>query len=159
MPSGVKFDDTLGIYVNIDSQTEVVRKTVTFLGTANVGAIGDVPLFTVTGEILIVALVPKCTTNLVENGATVTMSLGITTGVALFIAATEPEDIDADDIWTAVAPTLSGIALPAALKDVVVAGDVNDILATIANDTITGGVLEFTLLWRPLSADGAVVAA
>ncbi len=159
MPSGVKFDDTLGIYVNIDSQTEVVRKTVTFTGASNLGAIGDVDLFTVTGEIMVVALIPKCTSNLVENGSSTLMSLGITTGVALFIAATEPEDINANYIWTAVAPTLSGIALPAALKDIVVAGDVNDILATIVGDTITGGVLECTLLWRPVSTDGAVVAA
>lgn len=137
----------------------VERKTVTFTGASDKGAIGDVALYTVTGEILVVALIPKCTTDLVENGATATMSLGVTTEVALFIAATEPEDIDEDDIWTAVAPTKSSIALPAALKDIVVGGDADAILATVANDTITGGVLEFTLLWRAISADGAVAAA
>lgn len=136
-----------------------VQKTVTFDGASTTGAVGDVPLFTVTGDVWVVALIPICSTDLVENGATATMSLGVTTAVALFIAATEPEDIDEDDVWTAVAPAASSIALPAALKDIIVAGGADDILATIANDTVTGGVVTFTLFWRPISADGAVVAA
>lgn len=136
-----------------------VRKTVTFTGAANLGAIGDVPLFTVTGDILVVSLVPVCTTNLVENSATALMSLGVTDSVALFIVATEPEDIDDDDIWTDIAPASTAVALPALLKDILVNGDANDILATITNDTITAGVMDFNLRWTPISADGLVVAA
>lgn len=147
----------LQLGIDADSSREI--KSVTFTGASGVGATGDVPLFTVTGDILVVSLIPVCSTNLTENGATALMSLGVTDIVALFIANTEPEDIDADDVWTAVAPATTAVALPALLSNIIVNGDANDILATISNDTITAGVLNFYLSWRPLSSDGLVVPA
>lgn len=148
-----------GIIFDMGGAGIPIRKTVTFTGAANLGAVGDVPLFTVTGTILVVSLIPICTTDLVENGATAAMSLGVTDIVALFIAATEPEDIDEDDVWDAVAPATTAVALPAALKDIIVVGAANDILATVANDTITGGVLVFNLRYIAISDGATVVAA
>ncbi len=134
-----------------------MRKAITFTGAANLGAVGAAPLFTVTGEVMIAFIVPFCTVNLVENGATTTMALGITGNTALFIAASEPEDIDADEFWQAAAPAdVGGVALVAALQDILVSAD---ILLTVANDTVTGGTLEVTVYWWPLSDDGSVVAA
>jgi hypothetical protein len=134
-----------------------VRKTITFTGAANLGAVGAAPLFTVTGEVMVAFIVPFCTTDLVENGATTTMALGVTGNTALFIAASEPEDIDANEFWQALAPAdVGGVALLAALQDILVSAN---ILLTIANDTVTGGVLELTCYWWPLSDDGSVVAA
>ena len=138
---------------------QITRKTITFTGAAGLGAVGDVDLFTVTGEILVVAIIPFCTTNLVENGATTLISLGTTSIVAQFIAVSEPEDIDANEFWTAAAPVAGSLALPALLQDTLIPGAVDDILITVTTDTVTGGVLEVTLQWRPISADGAVVAA
>ncbi|KKM08108.1 hypothetical protein LCGC14_1727210 [marine sediment metagenome] len=148
-----------GIIFDMGGAGIPVRKTVTFTGATSLGAIGDVPLFTVTGTILVVSLIPICTTDLVENSAATLMSLGVTDIVALFIAATEPEDIDEDDVWDAVAPATTAVALPALLKDIIVVGAANDILATVAGDTVTGGVLQFNLRYIAISDGATVVAA
>lgn len=148
-----------GIIFDMGGAGIPVRKTVTFTGAANLGAIGDVPLFTVTGDILVVSLIPICTADLVENSVSTLMSLGVTDIVALFIAATEPKDIDEDDVWDAVAPATTAVAIPALLKDIIVVGDANNILATITNDTITDGVLEFNLRYLAISDGATVVAA
>ena len=134
-------------------------KIVTFDATAGTGAVGDVPLFTVTGDILVVSFVPVCTTIMAENGATTVISLGVTDVVALFIADTEPEDIDANEIWTAANPTQTGEVLPDSLQNVAVNGTANNILATVVNDTVTSGVINFYLRWQPLSSNGLVVPA
>src|SRR3989304_3840546 len=47
-------------------------KTIAFTGAANLGAIGNVPLFTVTGEVVVEKLVPFCTEDLA--GATGTLT-------------------------------------------------------------------------------------
>ena len=134
-----------------------VRKTVAFDGTSGNGATGTVGLFTITGEVMVAFLVPFCTEDLVEGGATATMSLGVTGNVALFIAASEPEDFEVGEFWVAVAPAdVGGVALAAALQDILVSAD---ILLTIANDSVDDGTLEVTCYWWPLSDDGSVVAA
>ena len=134
-----------------------VRKAITFTGATNLGAVGAAPLFTVTGEVMVAFIAPFCTTNLVENGATTVMSLGVTGNVALFIANSEPEDIDANEFWQAVAPSdVGGVALAAALQDILISAN---ILLTVVNDTVTAGVLEVTAYWWPISDDGSIVAA
>lgn len=133
------------------------RKTVAFDGTAGNGATGTVALFDITGEVMVAFLVPFCTEDLVEGGATAVMSLGVTGQVALFIANTEPEDFEAAEFWTAVAPSdVGGVALPALLQDILISAD---IILTIANDTVDDGTLEVTCYWWPLSDDGRVVAS
>lgn len=134
-----------------------VVKTMTFAGGAGTGAVGNVPLFTVTGRVLIVAIVPSCTTTL--TGATATLALGVTGNTALFIAATTATDIAAGDIWVDATPTeANGVALPAALKDIALHDD-DEIVGTVAVAAITGGVLEVVVEWIPLSSGASVVAA
>ena len=134
-----------------------VHKTLTFTGGAGLGLAGTaVPIFTVTGEVLVVALVPFCTTLLDESGATATVALGVTGSTALFIAATNSVEIDANEFWVDTAPDANGIALPAALKDIVIT---DNIIVTPAVTNTTSGVIRFDLVYIPLSTDGAVVAS
>lgn len=137
----------------------VVRtiKTLTFDGLAGTGAVGNVPLFTVTGNVQVVAVVPTCTTDLVSAGGG-TLALGVTSNTALFIAATTATDIDAGEKWVDTAPDANGVALPAALKDIVIS-DNDEIVGTVATGDITGGVLEFVVEWIPLSSAASVAAA
>ena len=126
------------------------QRTLTFDGNASFGAIGNVPLFTVSGEILILSLIPFCTTDLV--GATATLALGVTGATALFIAATTATDIDANEFWVDTTPDANGVAIPAGLKDV---ASTDNIVGTGATAAITAGVIRFDLFWLPLSADAA----
>ena len=129
-------------------------KTVTFTGAADLGAIGNVPLFTVTGEVLVVIMSPFCTVLL--TGATATLALGVTGSTALFIAATTGTDIDANEFWVDTAPDPNGIAIPAALKDIAIT---DNIVGTVAVAAVDTGAIRFDVWWRPLSVDGNLVAA
>ncbi len=130
--------------------------TKTYTDTAGNGAIGAVTLFTVTGEVLIAYLMAFCTTDL--TGATATITLGVTGKVTvaqtpLFIAATIATDIDANEFWVDTTPDAAGIAIPAALKDIVIT---DNILNDVATAGVTGGVIRYDCYWLPLSSDGLV---
>ena len=128
-------------------------KTITFTGAANLGAVGAVPLFTVTGEVLIVRLVPFCTVDLTEALATATLALGVTGSTSLFIAATTATAIDANEFWVDTAPDANGIALPAALQNIVIT---DDIIGTVAAQAVNGGAIRLDCHWIALSPDGNV---
>ena len=138
----------------LKSYPQTVRKTITFTGAANLGAQGAVPLFTVTGEVLVERLSAFCTVDLV--GATATLALGVTGSTALFVAATTATDIDLGDFWFDTTPDPNGFALPAALKDIAIT---DYIIGTVGVADITAGAIRLDVLWRPLSADGSIVAA
>jgi hypothetical protein len=118
--------------------------------------VGAVPLFTVTGEVLIERIVPICTTLLTEAAPTATLALGVTGSTSLFIAATTATAIDAGEFWVSTTPTANGIAVPAALQDIAIT---DNIIGTVAAQAVDSGVIRVDVYWRPLSADGAVVAA
>lgn len=145
---------TTEVYPHIEAIA--VRKTVTFTGAAGLGAAGAVSLFTVTGRVQVLAIVPYCSTNLTETGGTATLALGVTGSTALFIAATGATGIDAGEFWVDTTPDAAGVAIPAACKDIAIAAD---IIATVADATINAGVIDFDVWYRPLSADGALAAA
>lgn len=130
-----------------------VSKTVAFSGAAGNGAVGSVSLFTVTGEALIVRLVPFCTEDLVGAAG---ISLGVTGSTTLFIAATTATDIDNGEFWFDTAPDPNGTVLPAALKDIVVT---DDIILTITSANITDGTIRFDIAYLALSSDCVVAAA
>ena len=131
-------------------------KTITFTGAANLGAVGAVPLFTVTGEVIVTAMAPFCTTLLTEAVAGATLALGVTGSTALFIAATNAVDIDADEFWFTATPAANGLAVPAALKDIAIT---DAIIGTVATQAVNGGVLRVDVYWVGLSSDANVVAA
>lgn len=129
-------------------------KTVTFTGAANLGAQGPVPLFTVTGRVLLAVVAPYCTGDLVSAGGG-TLALGVTGSTALLIAATTGTDIDVGEWWVDTTPDSAGVAVPAALKDIAISANV---IATVAVGDITGGTIVFDVWWLPLSSDGNLVA-
>ena len=132
-----------------------IIKSVTFAGTAGTGAVGTpVTVFTVTGEITVQELVPFCTTLLTEAVAGATLALGITGSTALFVAATNTVDIDANEYWVDTAPDANGVALPAAVRNGIAITD--NIIVTPAVQNTNGGVIRFTLTYIPQSADAAV---
>ena len=138
----------------IGGYTRRGSKTITFDGTADLGAIGNVPLFTVTGEVVIAIIAPFCTTDLA--GATATLALGVTGATTLFIAATTATDIDANEFWVDTTPDANGVALPAALKDILIT---DNIVGTVGTAAVSSGVIRLDIYWLPLSSDGNVVAA
>ncbi len=132
------------------------QKELAFTGAASLGAVGNVPLFTVTGEVLIAILVPFCTENLAEAAPTATLALGVTGSTSLLIAATNAVDIDANEFWVDTAPDPFGIVVPAALKDIAIT---DNIVGTVGAQNITDGTIRFDLYWAPLSTNGLVVPA
>lgn len=139
-------------------KAEALRRTtvtVAFDGGAGTGASaggGNVPLFTVTGEVLVVALVPFCTESLASAGGG-TLALSVTGASALFIAATTATNIDANMFWVDTGPDANGVALPAALKDIVIT---DNIVGTVATADITDGTIRFDVYYLPLSGDGLI---
>ena len=136
---------------------ERTRKTVTFDGSAGGGASGTVvAVFTVTGQVLVHVAVGFCKTNLTEAGATATISLGTTNNVAVFIAAMDSVDLDANDWWASTTPTAGSINATGSVETVFVSEAI--IVNPLVQNT-TAGVVEFTVLWEPLSDDGLIVPA
>lgn len=138
------------------AQSRVARKTVTFTGAAGAGAVGTVNVFTVTGRVIIEAIVPYCSTNLGEAAPTATVALGVADVPELFVAATTSTAIDAGEYWTSTTPTAGGVAIPAAMQ--LVAVD-SDIIITCAAQNTNAGVIAFTVIWTADTAGASVVAA
>ena len=139
------------------SPISLVTKAVTFDGNANLGQSGtNTTWFTISGEVMVVAISGFCTTSLTEAGATASITLGITGDTNLFIAATTAVDIDGSEFWISNAPAANGIALPAACKDILIT---DDILSAVASQNVNGGVLRIDCWWMPLSSGGSLVVA
>lgn len=143
----------------VSNQIRSVAKSITFTGAAGLGAVGNVPLFTVTGEVEILRIVPYTVLTLTEALATATLALGVTNATALFIAATNAVNLTTGEFWTEATgggTANAGIAIPAALKEIAIT---SNIVGTVGAQAINGGTLRFDVYWRPLSSDGNVVAA
>lgn len=132
-----------------------VRKTITFTGAANRGAQGSVPLFNITGSVVVEKIVGNCTADLVSAGGG-TLALGVTGATTLFIGATTATAIDTGEIWATTTPTAGGIAIPAACKDIAINAN---IIGTVATGDITAGAIDILVVYRQLSSDGALVPA
>src|SRR3989337_3833111 len=143
----------------IISPPSYVRRTskeITFTGAAGLGAVGNVPLFTVTGEVLVVYLVPYTVLTLTQALATATLALGVTNLTSLFIAATNAVNLLTGEFWTEATgggTANAGIAVPAALKDIAIT---SNIVGTVATQAVNGGTLRLEVYYLPLSSDGLV---
>lgn len=133
----------------------VARKTITFTGAAGLGVQGAVPLFTVTGRVIVESIVGYCTVDLISAGGG-SLALGVTGATTLFIGATTATAIDVGEIWASTTPTAAGIALPAALQNIAISAN---IIGTVATGDITAGAIELCVYYRPVSSDGAIAAA
>lgn len=127
-----------------------VSKTIAFDGAAGNGAIGTVAVFTVTGDVMARAFA-TCSETLA--GATATVTLGSANTAAGFISSTTATGILAGRVWSDSSPA----SLDTPIGDRVIAGG-DDIIITVGTANVTDGTLAVYCLWRPLSADGKVVA-
>ena len=122
------------------------NKTITFTGAASLGAVGTVPIATVTREILLVYGGVHCSTLLA--GATATLAFGTANNTAGLIALTTATDIDADEFWQDASPELE--ISPAIINQLVTA----NLILTVGTADVTAGVLNFYFYWLPLSPTG-----
>lgn len=136
----------------------LIHKTITFDGTAGLGAIGTFNVATVTGEVSIVELVPFCTADVTVDGGTgaASMQLGIVNATNLFIVTTPAADIDVNEFWIDATPDANGIAIPSALKDIAVTQNIQGEVTSTGTQKVNGGAIRFDVYWMPLSSDGNV---
>jgi len=141
----------------IAEHLKYATKTITFDGTSGKGLAGtNVPVFDVTGDVIVIVIVPFCSTLLAEAAPTATVSLGVVNAPTLFLAASSATNIDASEFWVITNPSAFSIAVPAALKDIAIT---QNVVIAPATQNVTAGVLRVDCYWMPLSADGNLVAA
>ena len=131
----------------------LVKKTVTFAGGAGTGAVGTVALYTVTGDVL-VNIFATCSSDLISAGSG-TVEAGLVGNTAGLIAQVAATAIDNNEVWTDATPTT--IEALATSPRIIAGGQ--DIMVTVATGDVTGGVLNFYCLYRPLSTGASIVAA
>jgi hypothetical protein len=135
-----------------NSQPVFVSKTITFTGAANLGAVGPVPIFTLTGQVLVKRITGYTLTNCA--GATATISLGVTGSTALFIGATTATGmLTTAAWWVSTTPTATAIALPAGVQNFLIEAN---IIGTVATAAITAGVVRIDVEYIPLSAGASL---
>lgn len=135
-----------------------VRKSMTYSNAAGSGAIGTVTLFTTTGAIVIELMSARCTSDLTTSGAA-TIQLGVTGTANLIIDATTATSIDNGTIWNDTSPNTNAgelAVIGATIHPAIIRAD---IINTIGTANITGGTIVYDIWYRPVSADGALVAA
>ena len=139
-------------------QDQFATKSVTYAaGSTGLQGTATV-LFTVTGEILIVSLVPFCEADLTQVAPTPTLELGVVGNTAILLGSTTATTIDTGKFWLDTTPAEVGaVPIPAALIDIAVTADVQCLVGGSSN--IDAGVIRYDLFWRALSSDGLVVAA
>jgi hypothetical protein len=133
-------------------------KTVTFAG-GTVNDMGDfdgtgnpATLFTVTGTVLVKLF---ATVNTALEGATATIRVGTALSNVGLIASTTATLAIANEIWHDATPDAS-IELSTILTEKIVS---QNIIQTVGTANITAGSLTYHCIWKPISADGNVVAA
>ena len=137
---------------------------VTFDGTSGLGlAASTTTFFTVTGEVLIIAIVPYVTATLTQNLGTPSLALGVVNSTSFFIGATTATALTTGEFWTeatgggtanaASALPVQGVAAPI-LTNVACT---SNIVGTVGGtNNINGGSLRIDVWYLPLSSDGLV---
>jgi hypothetical protein len=134
----------------INSNEAFVEESTWTFVTTTTGATGAHTLFTVTDNVL-VSVFGVCDTNLAGAGTIEVGVAGNTAGLIAQIA--DAEDLDDGDNWIDATPEVGISALPTPS----IINDGADIILTIGTTAITGGVIDFYCLWRPLNNDASVV--
>lgn len=132
------------------------KKAITY-AAGTTGAASAKTIFTVTG-IVRVRLVAKCTATL-TSGGTPTIEVGTAINTAgLLPQITNATSLAANELWHMQDGTTdSSVELESATAlTKLVSQNIQELIGTT---TVTGGSVEYSLLWQPVSADGMVVAA
>lgn len=126
----------------------IEESTWTFV-TTTTGATGAHTLFTVTDNCL-VSVFGICDTNIAGAG---TIEVGVAGNTAGLIAqVADAEDLDDGDIWVDATPGVGVEAVPSTF----ILNDGADIILTIGTTALTGGVVDFYCMWRPLNNNASV---
>jgi hypothetical protein len=131
----------------------ITKKSVTFSNTAGSGAVGTVALFTVTGMV-IAKVIGFCNTDL--TGAA-TLEVGVTGSTNLCLAQiANATTLDQNEIYAdATAAAFKAVSDTVPPENIIT----TNIFATVGSTNITAGQVDFYCIWRPISANGNVVAA
>ena len=121
------------------------------------GAQGAFTIYTVTGDVLM-QVFGLCQV-LLDSGGAATVELGIAGNTAALIAQTLATDVDAYETWQDNAPETNPGDVSTAFGSYFVVANGADVIFTVGTADLTAGDLDFHAFWRPLSTDGAVVAA
>lgn len=143
-------------------QPYLLRASKTFTGAANLGATGVNELFTTTGAVRIEAFHVRCTSDMVDAVDGALFRIGVSGDDDCFSGVTfegvfDLDTLDAGDALDHDNGVTDGVGSNMTQPNVasgVGAIIVDNIIMTISTQAITGGVLEFYVLYRPLSADG-----
>lgn len=123
-------------------------KTITYVA-GTTGATGTTTLFTVTGTVMI-NVFAYCTVDLTGSG---TIEFGFAGGTATMGNQQSATAIDANEVWSDAVLAIGGVVAnhfhPTA----------QDVIQTIATNTVTGGTLTYYCSWVPLTQGATVVAA
>lgn len=123
-------------------------KTITY-AAGTTGAIGTTTLFTVTGTVAMYVF-GLCEVDLTGSG---TLELGVAGATAVLANQTAATNIDVHEVWHN-----STLAVGGTVGNAVHVIDQN-VIQTIATNTVTAGRITFYCFWVPVSDDGNVVAA
>lgn len=132
------------------------KKAITY-AAGSTGAASAKTIFTVTGVVR-VKLIAKCTATL-TSGGTPTIQVGTTiTGAGLLPQVANATTIATGEMWHMQDGTVdASVETESTTMFTKLVSE--DIKETIGTTTITGGSLEYYLLWQPVSPDGTVIAA
>lgn len=138
----------------------VTPKAIAAAGTSFTTGASPATLFTVTGVVL-VRVWASIATALASTSNNGTLAIGVTGNTAALIGATTMDgtNFPTGSIWAGdTSPTVKGEALSSgALNGVLI--NASDIIATIATNSATAGVMTFYCEWRPVSVGASVAAA
>ena len=129
-----------------------VRKTIVFLNSST-----DVPVFDVTGRVLIIYLTAFCTDNIVEDGAVAGIVLGTVADRNVLITTINPSEIAVNEWWTGGASVTESIQMSDSQKDVLISANI--ILTITGGIDLDSGTIIFDVWYYPITDDGALVAA
>lgn len=115
-------------------------------------------VFTVTGNVLL-QIFGICESTVTEGGA-VSIELGVAGNTAVFIAQiADAGDLLENEIWIDATPTTTVEAVDLEGAKTFIVSNGQDVQFLIGVGGLTAGKINFYALWKPLSANGSVVAA
>lgn len=135
-------------HVPITNLGLVASKSVTF-AAGTTGAIGTTTLFTVSGTVAMY-LFAVCGTDLAGTG---TIEVGVAGATAVLANQQVATSIDQNEVWTGATLAIGG-AMGTSLNVIK-----QNVIQTIATNTVSGGELTYYCAWVPLSQGATVTAA
>lgn len=145
------------------SESRVASKTITWTGASGLGANATTTtFFTVSGGLVVIEeIAGRVTTDHTVSNALATIKLGVVGSDALFIALTVGLNVTgllaATPIWMGTTPTAGGLLKTATTINTVISGNIITTIGGTGN--ITGGVMEISVRWHPLTPTATLVAS